>query len=187
MRGVEGSESESRSFRKRWPQARNPVTVADTYQPHSTWRISDSIPSKSIITMTDHVSADVRRQIMASVKTKNTATELLVQKMLHRIGYIFRLHRKDLLGKFDLFPGRRKIVFVHGCFLHGHNCRWGHLPQSRLDYWELKIEENRVHDAKNQPDLKKLGWGILILWQCELKNKATALERLCNFLDTPQT
>lgn len=134
--------------------------------------------------MVDHVSADVRRRIMASVQTKDTGPEMLVRGMLHALGYRYRLHRKDLPGSPDLvFPRLRKVVFVHGCFWHGHGCQWGRLPQSKLDYWGPKIEANRERDARNVAALGQAGWGVLIIWQCELRERESALEKLCAFLD----
>lgn len=135
--------------------------------------------------MADRVSADVRRRIMASVQTKNTGPEVAVRRMLHRLGYRYRLHAKELSGKPDLvFPKRRKIVFVNGCFWHGHDCRWGRLPQSKLEYWAPKIAANRARDERNLADLKRAGWQVLTVWQCELRDPSTALAKLCEFLES---
>jgi DNA mismatch endonuclease (patch repair protein) len=134
--------------------------------------------------MADHVSADVRRRIMESVQTKDTGPEMLVRRMLHALGYRYRLHRKDLPGSPDLvFPRLKKVVFVHGCFWHGHGCQWGRLPQSNLDYWRPKIEANRERDARNVKALGQAGWRVLTIWQCELRARESALEKLCAFLD----
>lgn len=136
--------------------------------------------------MVDHVSADVRRRIMASVQTKDTGPEMLVRRMLHALGYRYRLHRKDLPGSPDLvFPRLRKVVFVHGCFWHGHGCQWGRLPQSKLDYWGPKIESNQKRDVRNVAALGEAGWRVLTIWQCELRDRERALEKLCAFLDAP--
>lgn len=134
--------------------------------------------------MPDHVDSKRRSYIMASVGTKNTRPELVVRQALHRLGYRYRLHRRDLPGSPDLvFPGRKKAIFVHGCFWHGHRCRWGKLPKSRLDYWKPKIEANRERDRKNVEALRDAGWSVEVVWQCELKAPEVAIERLVDFLD----
>ena len=121
---------------------------------------------------------------MSSVRSKDTKPELVVRRTLHRLGYRYRLHRRDLPGRPDLvFPSRKKAIFVHGCFWHGHGCRWGRLPKSKLDYWKPKIETNRTRDQKNLDDLLTAGWSVLVVWQCELKDLETAIERIVSFLD----
>jgi DNA mismatch endonuclease (patch repair protein) len=136
--------------------------------------------------MSDRVSATVRSKIMAAVKTKNTGPEVAVRSMLHRLGYRYRLHDKRLAGSPDLvFPGRRKVVFVHGCFWHGHTCRWGRLPKTRPEYWAPKIEGNRVRDRRNMKALREEGWRSLTVWQCELKRPEQLLKKMCVFLDRP--
>ena len=123
---------------------------------------------------------------MASVLTKNTGPELAVRRIVHRLGYRFRLHRKDLPGSPDLaLPGRRKVIFVHGCYWHGHGCKWGRLPKSRLDYWTSKIANNRARDARNRTDLRRAGWKVHTVWQCELRKPARVVKRLCVFLASP--
>ncbi|MGH6946264.1 MAG: very short patch repair endonuclease, partial [Kiloniellales bacterium] len=115
--------------------------------------------------MTDRVSSSIRSAIMASVKQKHTGPELTVRRMLHRLGYRFRLHNRSLPGSPDLvFPRRGKAIFVHGCFWHGHSCRWGRLPKSKLDYWGPKIEANRKRDRRNSLRLRKQGWSVLVVW-----------------------
>jgi DNA mismatch endonuclease, patch repair protein len=133
--------------------------------------------------MTDRVSKATRSAIMATVKSKNTGPELLVRSWLHRLGYRYRLHRRDLPGSPDLvFPGRKKAIFVHGCFWHGHDCRWGRLPKSRLKYWASKMRANRTRDAEKIASLNALGWGSLVVWQCELKRSESALRVILDFL-----
>ena len=133
---------------------------------------------------TDVFSAEKRSAIMAAVTAKNTKPEIFVRKLVHRLGYRFRLHRKDLPGSPDLvFPGRCKVIFVHGCFWHGHDCaRGARKPKQNSDYWEAKIGRNRARDARTQAELKALGWDILVLWECELKRDDLA-DRLAMFLD----
>jgi DNA mismatch endonuclease (patch repair protein) len=133
--------------------------------------------------MVDHVAPDRRSYIMSRVRTKDTKPELLLRRLLHRLGYRFRLHRRDLPGCPDVvFPSRRKVVFVHGCYWHGHHCRWGKLPKSRLDYWGPKIEANRERDARHIRDLREVGWAALTVWQCELRRPDSAVQRVIDFL-----
>src|ERR1700719_94774 len=105
-------------------------------------------------------SPEVRRRTMQAVKSKNTAPELLVRSLAHRMGYRFRLHRKDLPGKPDLvFPGTRKAIFVHGCFWHGHDCaRGARVPKTNRDYWRAKIARNRARDLKTLAVYEAMGW-----------------------------
>lgn len=123
---------------------------------------------------------------MQSVAQKNTGPELLLRRLLHRLGYRFRLHRKDLPGKPDLvFPSRRKAVFVHGCFWHGHNCPKGRLPKSRPEFWIPKIEGNKARDARAEERLGEMGWETHVVWQCEMKNPERVAEDLATFLGPP--
>lgn len=102
--------------------------------------------------MTDRLSPERRRYLMQQVRSKNTRPEKAVRSLLHSIGYRFRLHRKDLPGTPDIvFPSRRLVLFVHGCFWHGHGCRIGQLPKSRLDYWSPKIEPIELAISERKP------------------------------------
>lgn len=124
-----------------------------------------------------------RSEIMSAVRTEDTGPELLVRKLLSAQGYRYRLHRKDLPGRPDIvFPGRRKIVLVHGCFWHGHRCAKGKLPKSRLGYWRPKIAANKKRDTRNLVELKRSGWTTLVVWQCKLKNGKTLMRKLKAFL-----
>ena len=121
---------------------------------------------------------------MASIRQMNTAPEMAVRRGLHGMGYRYGLHRRDLPGRPDLvFASRRKVIFVHGCFWHGHNCRKGRLPTSRVDYWREKIETNRARDAKNVGDLEAKGWDVYIVWECETADTEKLVRRLVRFLD----
>lgn len=121
---------------------------------------------------------------MQSVKTKDTGPEQLVRKALFAAGYRYRLHRKDLPGKPDIvFPSCKKAIFVHGCFWHGHGCSKGKLPKSRTEYWGPKIEANRQRDERNVETLQCAGWDVLVVWQCELSDRASAFERIARFVD----
>lgn len=120
---------------------------------------------------------------MQSVRSKDTGPEMAVRSLLHKLGYRFRLHRKDLPGSPDIvFPSRKKVVFVHGCFWHGHGCSKGKLPKSRIEYWQPKIARNSQRDAENILQLNNLGWNVLILWQCELRNFDETTNKLVEFL-----
>ncbi|CAO4175007.1 very short patch repair endonuclease [Methylorubrum populi] len=120
---------------------------------------------------------------MQSVGQKDTGPELAVRKIAHALGYRFRLHRKDLPGRPDLvFPGRKKVVFVHGCFWHGHGCSKGRLPKSRPEFWVPKIEGNKARDHRAESKLAELGWESLTLWQCEAKNVEAITAKLVDFL-----
>jgi len=133
--------------------------------------------------MADHVTRKKRSAIMALVKTRHTGPELLARKILYRQGYRYRLHRKDLPGVPDIvFPIRKKAIFIHGCFWHGHGCRYGRLPKSKLYYWRPKILANRIRDVLKRRQLRKQGWAIFIVWQCQLKTPLRALNKMKMFL-----
>ena len=120
---------------------------------------------------------------MQSVKSKDTGPELVVRRLLHGMGYRYRLHRKDLPGRPDIVLGpRRKVIFVHGCFWHGHGCRKGRLPKSRLDYWQPKVEKNRERDKTKEEQLRSLGWSVLTIWQCETNELDALAARLQDFV-----
>jgi DNA mismatch endonuclease, patch repair protein len=121
---------------------------------------------------------------MVANRSKDTKPEMTVRSLLHRMGYRFRLHRRDLPGKPDLvFPARKKVVEVRGCFWHGHRCGLGQLPRSRRQYWVPKIEANRSRDLANMSALHASGWEVLEIWECEVREGGPGLmERLVGFL-----
>jgi DNA mismatch endonuclease (patch repair protein) len=124
-----------------------------------------------------------RSEVMRAVKSKDTKPEMTVRRMIHGMGYRYRLHRKDLPGKPDLvFPGRRKVIFVHGCFWHSHGCKSTRAPKSNLDYWLPKLERNRQRDSEKQEELKAAGWAALIIWECELGERDMLAARVRQFL-----
>jgi DNA mismatch endonuclease (patch repair protein) len=132
----------------------------------------------------DTRSPQKRSKIMSAVRTKNTGPEVALRRMLHRAGYRYRLHAEDLPGRPDLvFRAKRKVIFVHGCFWHGHRCPKGRLPKSRLDYWGPKISGNKQRDATALKRLHLIGWKYAVVWQCELKRPEHLLLRLFQFLD----
>ena len=131
----------------------------------------------------DHVSSERRSEIMRSVRNENTGAELAVRRVLFRLGYRYRLHRRDLPGSPDIvFLSRRKTIFVHGCFWHGHECSRGNLPSSNVDFWQAKIQRNRERDSRSEKQLRKDGWEVLTVWECEMKNDAALVKRVCRFL-----
>lgn len=133
--------------------------------------------------MADTRTPEQRRRIMQSVRTKDTGPEMIVRRLLHGMGYRYRLHRKGLPGSPDIvLPGRRKAIFIHGCFWHGHNCQKGRLPKSRIDYWLPKIERNKERDISATERLQTDGWDVLTIWQCEIADKTALETKLRNFL-----
>jgi DNA mismatch endonuclease (patch repair protein) len=127
-----------------------------------------------------------RSRIMRAVKSTDTAPEMAIRRMAHLMGYRFRLHRKDLPGKPDLvFPRLHKVVFVHGCFWHGHQCaRGARAPKANAEYWRAKIMRNGLRDSANIAALKAKGWQVAIIWECELETKESGRirRRLARFL-----
>lgn len=127
----------------------------------------------------DKLSQQRRSENMRQIRSKDTAPELTLRRMVHAMGYRFRLHRKDLPGKPDLvFPGRRKIIFLHGCFWHQHKgCREGRLPGTRQEYWAPKLARNIERDALSEAALKSAGWDVLTLWECEVEKDIPAVSK----------
>lgn len=129
-------------------------------------------------------AAAVRRRTMQAVRSKDTEPELAVRRIVYKLGHRYRLHRKDLPGKPDLaFIGRRKVVFVHGCFWHGHDCaRGGRMPKTNAQYWCAKIARNKARDAVNIAKLEADSWDVLVIWECELKDALRLASKLDQFL-----
>jgi len=122
---------------------------------------------------------------MSRVKSKNTTPEMAVRRLVFGMGYRYRLYDKRLSGKPDLvFPSRHKILFVNGCFWHGHEgCRYARLPKTRVDFWRAKVERNRTRDQENIASLQADGWKVLTVWQCELKDIEKLTDRLYDFIE----
>ncbi len=120
----------------------------------------------------DTVSKQKRSEVMSKVRAKNTKPELKVRKALYQMGYRFRLHRKDLPGKPDIcLPKHKTVILVHGCFWHGHNnCKNARVPKSNMPYWTAKLNSNIARDKTHKHNLMKLGWRVIVLWECELKD-----------------
>lgn len=125
--------------------------------------------------MIDHVSKSRRSIMMGAIRGKNTTPEMLVRKAAYRLGLRFRLHARNLPGRPDLvFPKWKTVLFVNGCFWHGHKgCIRAKLPKSRVSFWRRKLLENARRDARNYAALAELGWRVVILWQCELGRPGT--------------
>jgi DNA mismatch endonuclease, patch repair protein len=135
----------------------------------------------------DTLSPGQRSKLMSRIRGRDTAPELLVRSMAHRLGFRFRLQRKDLAGKPDLvFPGKAAVVFVHGCFWHGHDCNRGCMPTSNRPFWEHKIGSNKERDYRVQKQLEDEGWRVLTIWQCDIKDLAGLRRRLIAFLTETQ-
>lgn len=135
--------------------------------------------------MPDIFAPEKRHEIMQNVKTKNTAPEIKLRSLLHKNGFRFRVNRKDLPGKPDIvLPKYRAVIFVHGCFWHGHDCPRGQRPQTNADFWNQKIDRNAIRDKSDVSLLESLGWRVLIVWECEIKkkNEAVLLSRVKEFL-----
>lgn len=131
----------------------------------------------------DTLTPEERSEVMRRIRSKDTKPELVVRSLLFRLGYRFRLHRKDLPGRPDIvLPRHRKVILVQGCFWHGHNCRLASRPKSNQHYWEAKILTNRARDEKNRAALRELGWNVLELWECEIQKPEGALERIETFM-----
>lgn len=131
---------------------------------------------------------ETRSRTMRAVKGKNTTPELVVRRLVRSMGYRYRLHRQNLPGKPDMvFPRLRKIIFVHGCFWHGHDCvRGARMPKANQDYWQKKISGNSSRDASSIAALQSQGWHVAVIWECELKDMAQIKGRLVKFLSKSQ-
>lgn len=131
---------------------------------------------------------DERRRIsahMRRIRKRDTKPEMMVRRLAHALGYRFRLHRRDLPGTPDLvFSGRRKVVLVHGCFWHQHDCSLGRKrPRSNTSYWHPKLARNVERDRLDRTRLSELGWEVLVIWECETKDRAALQARLTAFLE----
>jgi DNA mismatch endonuclease (patch repair protein) len=139
--------------------------------------------------MADVVSPAVRSRMMAGIGGKNSKPEILIRKMLFSAGYRFRLHRRDLPGTPDIvLPGRKIVIFVHGCFWHAHErCRYFKIPATRTDFWIAKLQSNVNRDMCNVGKLTSTGWRVLCIWECATRDSATAkslLEQIVSWIDS---
>jgi DNA mismatch endonuclease (patch repair protein) len=133
----------------------------------------------------DTLTPAQRSERMGRVRSKDTKPELAVRRIVFGMGYRYRLHRRDLPGNPDMvFPSRGKIIFVHGCFWHRHGkCELTRWPKSKLEFWKPKLEENSRRDRASQKALRRLGWRVLIVWECQLRNANALAARLRKFLE----
>ena len=123
---------------------------------------------------------------MSRILSKDTSPELRVRRIVHRLGFRYRIHRKDLPGKPDLaFIGKKKVIFVHGCFWHQHkspNCKNSRIPKSNTEYWIPKLQLNAKRDRKHLKLLKEMDWKALVVWECETKKPEKIIDRITDFL-----
>ena len=128
--------------------------------------------------------SEQRSRNMSAIKSKNTKPEIAVRKLLHSMGYRFRLHRKDLPGSPDIvLPKYKTVIFVHGCFWHRHkNCKYASTPKTRKEFWENKFNSNKKRDQKIQKEIIDLGWKFIIIWECEARNIQPLEEKLKGYL-----
>ena len=134
----------------------------------------------------DIVDTARRSKMMAGIQGRDTVPEMIVRRTAHRLGFRFRLYRKDLPGRPDLvFPRYRVVVLVHGCFWHRHEgCRYAYTPQSRVEFWAEKFRQNVARDRRTEDALRSLGWRVLVIWECETRDDAIVAHRLKRFLRT---
>ena len=133
----------------------------------------------------DTISTEQRSALMKRIRSKDTRPEIVVRSILHRLGYRYRLHRRDLPGRPDIvLPRHRKIVLVQGCFWHGHNCRLASRPKTNQRYWGDKIRSNRMRDIRNHQALTEQGWKVLEIWECDIRKFTGLSQTLETFMRT---
>ena len=132
-----------------------------------------------------HKISEQRSRNMSAIKSKNTKPEIKVRKVLHSMGYRFRLHRKDLPGSPDIvLPKYKTVIFVHGCFWHRHeNCKYASNPKTRKEFWENKFKTNVKRDKEIQEKIKNIGWKSVVIWECEVRNIESIEEKIKRFLN----
>lgn len=135
--------------------------------------------------MTDVHTPEQRSRNMSRIRSKNTRPEVVVRSLVHRLGYRFRLHTTDLPGRPDLVLRRHnRVIFVHGCFWHCHNCRYGSVkPAANAEFWETKRAGNVARDQRNRELLQEMGWHVLVVWECCTRNPEQLKEQVAAFLE----
>ena len=135
--------------------------------------------------MTDIVSREKRSEMMSRIKGKNTQPEIAVRKMIYKMGYRYRLHRKDLPGKPDIVFGPMNLaLFVNGCFWHRHgNCKYAYNPKTRKNFWNKKFTDTIKRDVKNRIDLERLGWQSAVIWECETLDQDVLRKRIMKIIN----
>lgn len=133
----------------------------------------------------DTLTLEHRSRVMSRIKGKNTLPEMVVRRLIHAMGYRFRLHRQDLPGSPDVvLPGRKKLIFVHGCFWHRHTgCKYAYVPKSNVDFWIKKFDANVRRDNSTMAALESLNWGVLIVWECQIRDPQHLSRVLQRFLN----
>lgn len=136
------------------------------------------------VKMADSLTPEARSRNMARIRGKDTSPEMKVRRLLHAMGYRYRVHLHGLPGRPDIaFPARKRVVFVHGCFWHRHQgCRFAYVPKSRFDFWSNKFAQNVARDARNLQSLAEAGWSALVIWECETSRIDELRGRLVAFL-----
>lgn len=133
----------------------------------------------------DHVPPQIRSKIMAAVRSKDTTPELRVRRALHALGYRFSLHSARLPGKPDLVLRKfRTAIFIHGCFWHGHGCRKGRRPKTNRSFWTAKVETNRRRDRRVRNRLRKDGWRVITVWQCQTRALDKVVDKIASLLES---
>ncbi len=137
--------------------------------------------------MVDTLTPEERSERMSRIRGKDTKPEMRLRRLIHGMGYRYRLHVPGLPGKPDMvFPGRKAVIFMHGCFWHRHpdpKCKLARLPKSRQDFWGEKLGANRERDIRTQKQLQDMGWRVLVVWECELQDMDTVSRTVRAFLD----
>jgi DNA mismatch endonuclease (patch repair protein) len=132
------------------------------------------------------MSPEKRSALMARIRGRNTKPEMIVRRLLHGMGYRFRLHGRDLPGRPDIvFRSRRTVVFVHGCFWHRHDCGLAYMPKTRQQFWQDKFNGNVRRDQRVKNELTAAGWRVIFVWECEIDQLSTLSARLVKSLGTP--
>lgn len=137
--------------------------------------------------MTDVLTTEQRYRCMSRIRGKDTGPEMRVRRIVHGMGFRYRLHSARLPGRPDIvFSRLRKLIFVHGCFWHMHRCHLGRVhPSTNADFWKAKREANRKRDARNRQVLRRAGWDVLIVWECELRSSVKLAQKLSAFISKP--
>lgn len=133
----------------------------------------------------DTVTKEVRSRIMSAVGQRDTKPEMVVRRLVHAMGFRFRLHVKTLPGSPDIvLPRHKKVIFVHGCYWHRHTCKQATFPATRVDFWKAKFDANRKRDRRNVRELRQAGWRVIIIWECQTKRTEWLQSKLAEFLDS---
>lgn len=137
----------------------------------------------------DRVPPGKRSEMMSGVRGANTGPEMVVRKLIWSLGYRYRLHLRNLPGRPDMvFPKLRKVIFVHGCFWHRHECPAGYqIPKTRTEFWTRKLARNAERDRENQNALRSTGWGVLVIWSCQLRERDQLVSMIREFLGPVHT